>query len=35
MVQTRENRWEQHYKVKVILNNMGAIKPGMPGELVP
>ena len=35
MVQTRESRVGQHYKVTVSLENDGSVKPGMPGELVP
>ncbi len=32
-VQTRENRTEQHYEVKIRVPNDGSIKPGMPGEV--
>ena len=34
MVQTRGNRTDQHYKVKVEVSNNGTLKSGMPGELV-
>lgn len=35
MVQTRSNRTEQHYRVKIELKNDGTLKGGMPGELIP
>ncbi|MDD2491880.1 MAG: HlyD family efflux transporter periplasmic adaptor subunit [Bacteroidales bacterium] len=35
MVQTRENRVEHHYRVKVELPNNGSLKGGMPGEMIP
>ncbi len=35
MVQTKENRTEQHYCVKVEMINDGSLKGGMPGELIP
>lgn len=34
MVQTKENRTEQHYKVKVEIKSNRAVKSGMPGELL-
>ncbi len=32
-VQTRENRTQQHYEVKIRVTNDGSIKAGMPGEV--
>ncbi len=33
-VQTKENRIKQHYKVRILVQNSGKIKSGMPGEVI-